>query len=66
MEHIFTNIEQHFDKIKDYPELCKDNLIADIRCYKKRYNNINLHNIITNFKTKSNEVILFFRKFKPN
>ena len=60
MEQIFTNTEQNIDIIKYYPELCKEDLIAKIRCYRKRYNNINLNNIITNFKTMSNEVIHFF------
>ena len=60
MEQIFTNTEQNIDIIKDYPELCKEDLIAEIICYKKRYNNMNLKNIITNFKTISNEVIHFF------
>ena len=35
MEQIFTNTEQNIDKIKYYPELCKEDLIAEIRCYKK-------------------------------
>ena len=61
MEQIFTNTEQNIDIIKYYPELCKEDLIAENRCYKKRYNNMNLNNIITNFKTMSNEVIIFFR-----
>ena len=62
MEQIFTNIEQHIDIIKDYPELCKEDLIAEIRCYKKRYNNMNLNNILTNFKTMSNDVIILFSR----
>ena len=45
MEQIFTNI----DIIKDYQELCKEYLIAEIRCYKKYYNNMNLNNIINFF-----------------
>ena len=65
MEQIFTNTEQHIDIIKYYPELCKEDLIAEIRCYKKRSNNMNMNNIITNFKTTSNKVITFFQKFKP-
>ena len=60
MEQIFTNIEQNIDIIKYYPDLCKEDFIAEIRCYKQRYNNMNLNNIITNFKTMSNEVIHFF------
>ena len=38
METIFTNTEQNIYKIKDYPELYKEDFIAEIRCYKKRYN----------------------------
>ena len=63
MEQIFTNTEQNIDIIKDYsfyPELCKEDLIAEIRCYKKCYSNMNLNNIIINFKNISNEVIHFF------
>ena len=63
MEHIFTNTEQHIYIIKYYPELCKEDLIDEIRCYKKRYNNLNLNNIITNFKTMSNDI--FIHKCKP-
>ena len=60
MEQIFSNTEQNIDIIKDYPELCKEDFIAEIICYKKRYNNINMNNIITNFKYMSNfEVITF-------
>ena len=58
MEQIFTNTEKNIDIIKDYPELCKD-LIAEIRFYKKRYNNMNMNNIIINFKTMYIEVIQF-------
>ena len=64
MEQIFTNTEQYIDIIKYYPELCKEDLIAEIRCYKKRYDNMNLNNIITNFKTMSNEVIQFFSEIQ--
>ena len=39
--------------------VCKEDLIVKSRCYKKHYNNMNLNNIITNFKTISNEVIQF-------
>ena len=60
MEQIYTNTDHTIDIIKDYPELCKEDLIAEIRCYKKRYNNMNLNNIIINFKTISNEVINCF------
>ena len=36
MEHIFTNrTEQNMYIIKDYPELYKEDLIAEIICYKK-------------------------------
>ena len=35
MEQMFTNTEKHIDIIKYYPELCKEDLIANIRCYKK-------------------------------
>ena len=51
MEHIFTNTEHNIDIINDYPGLCKEDLIAEIRCYQKRYNNMNLNNIIIYFKT---------------
>ena len=44
MESIFTNKEQNIDIIKYYPELCKEDFIAAIRYYKKRYNNKNLNN----------------------
>ena len=44
--------------------LCKEDLIVEIRCYRKRYNNMNLNNIITNFKTMSNEVIHFSPEIK--
>ena len=60
MEQIFTNTEHNIDIIKDYPELFKEDLIAEIKFYKKHYNNMNLNNIITNFKTLSNEVITCF------
>ena len=63
-EQIFTNTEQNIDIItiiiKDYPELSKEDLFAEIRCYKKRHNNMNLNNIITNFKTMSTKVIKYF------
>ena len=65
MEQIFTNTEQNIYIIKNYTELYKEDLIAEIRYYKKRYNNMNLNNIITNFKTMSNEVLTFIQKFKP-
>ena len=41
--------------------VCIDSISISIiyRCYKKRYNNMNLNNIITHFKTMSNEVITF-------
>ena len=42
MEQIFTNTEQNTNIIKYYPDLCKEDLIAEIRYYKKRYNNMNL------------------------
>ena len=58
METIFTNTEQNIDIIKDYQEICKEDLIAVIRCYKKRYNNMNLNNIITNFKTMSKDIFI--------
>ena len=35
MEQIYTNTEQHIYIIKDYPELCKEDLIAESICYKK-------------------------------
>ena len=35
MEQIFTNIEQNIDIIKEYPELYKEYVIAEIRYYKK-------------------------------
>ena len=60
MEQIFKNTEQNIDIIKYYPEVCKEDLIAEIICYEKRYNNLNLNNIITNLKTISNEVIQIF------
>ena len=60
IEQIFTNTGQNIDIIKNYPEFCKKDLIAEIRCYKKRYNNMNLNNILKNFKTMSNGVITFF------
>ena len=34
IEHIFTNIEQNIDKIKYYPELCKEYLIVKMIYYK--------------------------------
>ena len=34
IEQIFTNTEQNIDIYKDYPELCKEYLIDEIRCYK--------------------------------
>ena len=39
--------------------VCKEDLIVKSRCYKQHYNNMNLNNIITHFKTMSNEVIQF-------
>ena len=34
MEQIFINTEQTIDIIKYYPELCKEDLIAESRCLK--------------------------------
>ena len=34
MEQIFINTKQNIDRMKDYPELCKEDLIAEIICYK--------------------------------
>ena len=62
IEQIFINTEQNMYILKYYPELCKEDLIAEIRCYKKHYNNMNLNNIIIHFKIMSNEVIQFFSR----
>ena len=59
MEQIFTNTEHNIDIIKDYTELCKEDLIAEIRCYTKCYNNMNLNNIIKKYKLflRSNKIV---------
>ena len=44
--------------------VCKEDMIVKSRCYKKHYNNMNLNNIITNFKTTLLKKRVFQRLLK--